>query len=227
MKLVDTINDRAARLAASMAELHEMDRQIREAHRAAERARDELVSAPPPADEVIAAMEGEVDQLAATWAKERAHGIVTSFGPGLQLNRDGTLNPRQPQSPDWFFTKHLTLQELAGAFPELVKPRLAALIRGYEYVAGPAQADRARAVAEADARILELEEEHTGLVDQAAALEPPILLELLPRVKDRRAEEAERARRNAQADADRRVRETAVNERHARRVSHSSYLNQR
>jgi hypothetical protein len=126
----------------------------------------------------------------------------------------------------WFVVKPLTLQELAATFPELVKPRLAAVIRGHAYAPGPAQADRTHAVADADARILEIEDEHTRLVDPAATFEPPIVLELLPSVKGRRAaEQVERERMARAAVAENRVaREAAANQQHERRVTPSAYI---
>jgi hypothetical protein len=216
-KLLERATDWAARLAGArtaVEELHATDHQLREAHAAAQRGRDRLISAPPPVDEVIGAMVRVVDAHAAGWAREHAVGLIHAFGPGLELERDGTLRERPARMPDWFLLRDLRLKDVVGAFPELVKARLAEIIRGHAYEAGPSQTERARLVAEADARIAELEAQHTELVDAAGALTPPIVLALLPAVQARRDADAARRQREGRAEQDRQAREAAVNRQH-------------
>ena len=109
-----------------------------------------------------------------------------------------------PATPDQ------VLEILIGMAPEIVKARFRALILSQASPDAPPSKDRPRLLAEAAERIAAIEREHTELVDFAAGLEPPIKFEYLPAVRDRRQLEADEARRQAAATAERRAVEQAV-----------------
>jgi hypothetical protein len=214
--LITKVQDWAGRLAGAktaMGELHEADRTLREQHAAAVKDRDHVVNTCAPVEEVLANLERLLDEQAYHWAKGQGFSMVMAVGPGQNVTSDGALAPRPPQLPGWFYD-NLTLVRLAYFAPTVVKARLAEIIQATPYEAGAPAADRARLYAEADARVAEVERQHTDLVDAAAALDPPIELKLLPVVAERRATEAAKRKRNAAADEDRRQREAAVNARH-------------
>lgn len=206
--------------------MHDTERQLREQHAVAVKERDTIVNACAPREEVLAHMEHEIDLWAAKWAQDHGFGLVLNLGPGHQVTPDGTLAPRAPKLPDSFYG-NVPMLQLLGIAPAVVKARLAQIIKATPYDEGPPAADRARFYAAADARVAELERQHTDLVDAAAALDPPIALTLLPVVAERRTAEAEKRKRNATADEDRRRREAAVNPRHenaGRQSSVSTYI---
>lgn len=233
-----TIRDLGARLAGAKTaanELRQFDEALRAEHAALLKEREHVIFGPQPRDAVLANMERVVDALAAAWAKNNALSFVSGLGPGLEEREDGTLAERRPRLPMGFYGAGghsagvLDLYRAASVFPELAKCRFAELIRAADYQEGLPLSERPRRVGELDARLREIEERHSQLVDEAATWNPPMVLELMPRVKERRAAAAELAQRNAHANADRRAREAGVNQRHERRASFtlSPYLQKR
>jgi hypothetical protein len=190
-------------------ELGDVDRELRAQHAQALKDRSHITSAPPPIEEVLAAMEAVVDAAAARWAEEHGWSFVKNLGPGFRVKTSGELVPERPRLPDYLThgLNPLGFDDLVGLFPDAMKARLREILAGVEYQPGPATADRARLVREVDERIVSIEREHEQLVEAAAALEPPVTLALLPAVKQRRAaaqakaqrEQAERAAREAAA----------------------------
>lgn len=233
-KVADWTN-RLAGARSAMEELRGADAELRREHAAALAERTRVIGLSPPLADIIGAMRRLVDEHAQQWAERNGPGLVRAFGPGLkESGEDGSVSEQKPSMPDMFWTAYGNLpvrdmnpSALAGLAPDLMKTRLEAVIRATPYDAGPPIADRPALLAELDAKIRDIEQRHTELVDGAAAFDPPITLALLPAVAARRQEEAYRQKRNAAADAARREREEAVNRQHAQaveRTGRSEYL---
>jgi hypothetical protein len=183
------IEDAQTVARAAIAKLKQADQQLRDEYEALVKARSLLTDLPAPVDEVVRNMHALVDQKAAELVDDCRHGLIRAFSGRLELERDGTFTTVRPQlylPPDqtkrWFFDWYLFA-------PELVKARLEQVIRGKAYEAGGPMADRLRLIQEADERILAKEDEHASLCDLAASLDPPIRIELLPSVSERREQE--------------------------------------
>jgi hypothetical protein len=114
--------------------------------------------------------------------------------------------------------------DLIGQAPGVVAEQLEEAIRGAKVEHGLPLEARAAAIAEADARISGLEEEHSALVAGAAALDPPIRLELLPQVLQARELEARRLELEADRAAQREAAAEAAELRHRRTSGASPYL---
>ena len=214
MNITEKLSGWAKRLVgarAAVSELHAVDKEFREQHLAAVKHRDFVRNAPPPLPEILQAMEIVVDAAAARWTQEHARTFLTELGPHMKAERDGRDTLPQPTLPELLAFRELRGEALVGLFPELLKARLREILSDMEYAAGPAQTDRARLLAEAEATIRQIEDQHAELVDQAAALDPPVLLRLLPAVADRRESERIRVNRETQAAERRRELEAAVN----------------
>jgi hypothetical protein len=213
---------------AALTTLHAEDARLRAEHVALGRERLHLLNAWPPVDEIVAAMRGVVDALAAAWAKNKASSLRAAFGPGLEETTPGSFKPRRSQWPEHLFYSTVyggfNSEHFAEMSPETVKATFEAALRADPYEAGPPLADRLPLLADVDARIAALERAHEELVDAARALDPPVSFSYFPNVAERRAREAEERRRNELADADRKEREARVNSNHARRPQRSPYL---
>lgn len=220
MSLIDTVKTWTARLAGArtaIGEVHDLDTQLRAAHRAAVKERDRLATAPGPRVEAVANVEALIDAHAAAWGARHTQGLLSAVAPGLETRHDGVRVARTPRLPEWmvYVGPHEHGGREAALFPDLVKSRLRGMILGASYVEGPAAADRERLVAEADAKIRAIEDQHTELVGTAAAFTPPIVLALLPAVKTRRENEARKKKLADEAAANRGPREQAINATHA------------
>lgn len=229
MTVKGKLQDWARRLAGArtaLGELHDLDRELREQHGAALKERERVASAPPPLDEIIGNMERIIDAHAAQELEQTAYGLRHAFGGALEVRRDGNLAEVKPTMPNWFYTGpgDLTLARLAAFAPGLVKARIAEILRAFPFEAGTPMADRRRLLAEADARTAEIARAHEQLVDEAAGLEPPVTLTLLPEVKARRdAERAKAQRERVQREARERA-AAAVDATIPTRAVPSSYL---
>jgi hypothetical protein len=227
MTIKGKLQDWAKRLAGArtaLGELHDLDTELRAQHSVAVRERERLASASPPVEEIVANMEHVIDERTAEEAESMAYGLRHAFGGGFEMRRDGNLAERKPTLPDWFYRADFTLARLAGFAPGLVKARLAEILRAALYEAGSPMADRRRFLAEADAKIAEIERAHEQLVDEAAALEPPVTLTLLPEVKARRDAAAAKADRERVQRAERERIEAQVNAEVRPRAVPSLYL---
>lgn len=215
---------------AGVQQLAECDRQLREAHAGACQARARLEDSLEPPEKIIANMIALVDEAAARYATEHGDSIIAAFSGHLEAQSDGTLQERKPRLYDHYL-HDLTFRDLCGLAPALVKARLTEIIRGHEYEAGPALSERGVALEAAKERIRQIEDEHTKLVDAAAALDPPIMFELLPAVRERRLQEAARRQRERDAEEAQREAEARLNQSRAARRAQprcgvSEYLTQ-
>lgn len=227
------ITDWAARMAGAKtaaAELREFDQALRQEHAALLKERQQTIGRLQPRAAILANMERVVDALAAAWEKDNAVSLVQVLGPGLEEKDDGTLKERPARLPEWFHggphsAGDLHLYRLTGAFPALAKARYAEIINAAEYEEGLPLSERPGRVAELDERIREIEVRHSQLVDEAATWDPPVGLQLLPAVAQRRVDDEAERKRHAEADAARAAAEAAVNAQEpAPRVGPSAYL---
>ncbi|HXH81707.1 MAG TPA: hypothetical protein VNN07_02130 [Candidatus Tectomicrobia bacterium] len=195
MKLTEKLSRVTNQIAgwkAALATLRDEERRLRTEHADALKERERVASAPLPLDEVIARMRRFVDEAAAAWRTEWARVYINALG-----------NPaRRPDLPDACLVRGaFSLREQMLMDPEHAKAVLEAILRSAPYEAGPPEAERPALLAALDARIAALEREHTELVDLARAQDPPIILDLLPVVKERREAEA-RQREHAERRAE-------------------------
>ncbi|MFA5028544.1 MAG: hypothetical protein WC713_11795 [Candidatus Methylomirabilota bacterium] len=227
MTLKDRLAGWAKRLAGAMGaldELHAADQDLRRTHAELKKERNKIVSAPGPREEVLANFDKLIEAEAARWQQEAGASLIRHGSPGFTLQRDGELVPQRPAWPGEF-QKVLTLKDVAGLFPDLVKTQVAALVTTTTYTPGPAASDRWAALKTIDQKIAEIEEQHAALVDAAAALTPPVALTLLPDVAARRETERDLREREATAAERRREQEARVNQQYpTRRDGRSRYL---
>lgn len=177
------------------------DRELREAITIATEARLRIATAPEPIDVVVDNMRVQVDEYAEAWVDKSRAGILEAFSGALESTPDGTMRvnrPRMFRLPDF---GRLTFNDLVGLAPEVIKMRLEEILRAVHYEAGPPLAERPPLIAEIDARLVALESEHEALVDDAGALDPPIALDHLPTVRQRREAAASRALHDAETNA--------------------------
>lgn len=163
------------------------------------------------------------------YAKDKRRGFVLHCGGNLEYQSDGTYCELAARLPDLFSMASLTQRDMIGLFPELLKARGEAIIRSETYASPGPLAERPARVAEIDREIVEIEERHTALVDLARSLDPPVLIELLPAVRERREAAAVKAQREADALEARREAERRVNAHHTARAAQSgrsAYLTQ-
>jgi hypothetical protein len=181
--------------SGAVARLAEHDRDLRAQHAAALKARRAIDAALEPVGDIIANMNALVDAAAARWVETHAYGVTRAFSRGLTARADGTVRekPAQLYDPGRVFG----FDDLCGLAPEVVKARCAEILRAHAPANGIPMGAREAALTDADRAIERLETLHTTLVDEAASLTPPIVLELLPAVKARRDAEAARARAEA------------------------------
>lgn len=154
-----------------------------EAERKARRRTEDL---PPPVDEVVANMRAAIDELAAEYATDQAQTFVDCFGGGIEPAGDGQAMVRRPVLP-WFgeFSRVFSFRDFVGLCPDLVKTRLEQVIRSHAYESGTSLSTRLQRIAEHDARIADIEQNHTTLAESCG-------LPLLPTVQERRYRQARR-----------------------------------
>lgn len=203
--------------------LFQRDAELRAAHAAALSARKRIASSPPPTEEVVANMRAVVDEHAAKWLLDNSWAITLAFAGERRAQRDGSVTQQRPTL--WRRAGHfLDVPDLVGLVPEMMKVRFEAAIRSRTAEAGPEADERARIVAELDGKIAAIERTHSGMVDAAAALTPPISLSLLESVRARREIELERQKRDGEAAEAARRAAAVVNEKLPRTATRSSYL---
>ncbi len=173
--------------------LNETERTLRTLHAERQRVQSQIADAGDPTDAVVATMRQWVDSQAAEHAGPGyAAGLRSVFSQGLE--RSGAAWRVTPASRPWFASDDgLTFGQLVALVPDLVKARLEALIRSVEESSpGPVSARLAQVEA-LDREIREIEDRHSELVDMAASLTPPIVLQHLEPVRQRRETERRRA----------------------------------
>lgn len=200
---------------SAIARLSEQERALRTEHRAAEQELRAIKMARPPAEQIVKQMRAIVDAVAAKYSAENAYGVIEAFAGGVTAatSTSGRDRPRPPAlwrgRPEMRFGE-LTTVDVCGLLPEVVKSSFERMIRAHATADGLTTEQKAAAVAKAEARIQCVEEEHSNLVDAAAGLNPPIVMELLPVVKQRRASEARSRELEEQRVARRAEREAAL-----------------
>lgn len=226
MSSLKELQRRVAAARKTTEDLSSIDRDLRDMHAAVTRERDAIVSRFEPVNIVIANMRAEVDAAAQHFAAEYGMSMLLDFSGRMELQRDGSLTPRRPRL--WWSHEELQFRHLCGLVPDLVKTRLEEIIRGVSLTdVGLPLNDRPPAVAAADERIRAIEDEHAALADMAAEMNPPIRLQLLEPVRQRRDSERARQAREAEALAVRRATEEALNQSavgRGRTAGESSYL---
>lgn len=199
---------------------------LRAQHAAALQAKGCINGRPAPKSEQLANMRRLVDEAASRFVQENGQSLATHLSGRLELQSDGTYRDVAPSLTTWSprgYHSELTLTELCGIAPDAVKAGLESVIK-----ATPASGDemphakRRPALAEADQYIREIEDAHSQLVDAAAALTPPIVIEHLPEVRERRAKEAAIRDREERDTAARAPLEQVIN---GRARTHSSLIN--
>ena len=159
-------------------------------------ARAELINRLPPRQDLVRAAGEEVDAIAARFRTERALALARAAAGGLaagglDVGPDGRIQGIRVGSVASELAWPLDFVALCGLVPDAVKAGLRAILEGAAYEPGATLADRVALVAAVDAKVAELERQHTTLVDEAAALGIP--LTLLPEEHGRRVR-AERHR---------------------------------
>jgi hypothetical protein len=153
-----------------------------------------------------------------------AHQFRQSFGGELVPRTDGRFIERRPSLPDWFHSPNLTLARLCVLFLEQAKAAISAILRASPCAACSSMKDRRRLIAEEDAKIAGIVPAHEQLVDETAALEPPVILALLPEVKARGDTAAAKAQRERMEREAREKSEAAVNAAIPIRAAPSPYM---
>lgn len=163
---------------------------------------ERVLAASPAKADVLANLDGVVDGIARQWWSHPANlepFVRAVGGQFFEASPGGPRTLRAGTLPDqlWYFGAWgpEVLCALAGdAIVSTSRRHLEAV--GYE--GGAPWAERLPLIAELEARLKALEQEHTQICDEAA--EEGIALELLPHVAQRRAAEQIAAERRAKAE---------------------------
>ena len=186
---------------AAAKQLTETEQTLRKRHGEFRKERQLVATADPAMVEVLRSMETLVDSTSKNWAESFARGIVRSVG-GHEKQRasgDTRMIRARHELPRFGGSRlQLTLEDLCGLVPQLVKERLAEIIRQSPSRFGLAAEPRAAKLAELDKAISATVSSHTGLVDGAA--EVGITLPLLEPVARERKREQERQAREAELE---------------------------
>lgn len=200
---------------AALNRLATREQTLRAQHAAAIQARGSVTGRPAPKSEQLANMRRLVDETAARFAQENGPALARHISGSLELQNDGTYREVVPSLMSWSprgFQSEITLVELCGIVPDAVKAGLELIIKATPLSADELpHAKRRAALAEADQYIREIEDAHSQLVDAAAALTPPIVMEHLAEVRERRAKEAAVREREESARAARAPLEQTIN----------------
>lgn len=197
---------RAAKQAA--ATLVETEHSLRAQHTALQQERDAIDSAPRALEELLAEKDRLIDEATARWDDAHQRTTVSAINGSREYSGrvDGeerwrTTAPELPRNRYESVPDTLSLADLCGLVPDLLKRRLEQVIRGSGVAFGLPAAARHAKLAELDVAIAEIETQHTELVDSAAEVGIP--LPLLDTVKARREQEARKARRDEALAAER------------------------
>jgi len=211
-KTLDSVQ--AARV--EIEKLTQRERDLRAAHAGAITNKTTLIQAMQPGEELVANAAALVDFYAKRVAENMKHTVLASFTTSFREQTDGTFRTVQPDIP-WELdhpggsTTGLTLKQLCAFCPDAVKAGLARIIRDNDEMFQPrvAMADREAKIAEATQRILDIEAEHSAIVD--TAIECGLPMEHLPTVKLAREQAARQRELEAQDAAVRKAAEDETN----------------
>jgi hypothetical protein len=186
--------------------------------------RRSIIGDAEPVDLVVAHMREGIDRLSQRWANEHRSLIVEAFTARLRESRgDGRVSVSPPRGRFDIASSSTLLDTLCGLVPEMVKEALEDIIRSTPYKSGLPLDDRLPALRQLEEAIRAIEDQHTALVDEASAVDPPVVLKLLTPVRDRREEERRQSLAASRESEQRTELEHRVNERH-RRTGPSSYI---
>jgi hypothetical protein len=208
VKMLADLTSRLAGARSALDAVHETDKALRTMHAELQAERARLCGAKPPREAVIAAAERQVDAIAAAWAAANGAQLVTAIVGAVDVQPNGEV--RGLVAGNLLHLPALAglvdVPTLAAIMPEYLKDGLRRVIEATPYVAGPPMADRPGLIADVDAKIADVEDQHSELVARAAEL--GISIELLLDVRARRAHEANLAefRERDARDRARRVR---------------------
>lgn len=182
------------------------DIELRAKHAEALKAQEQTAGLLPPMSEVVANMRRCIDEAAGSFHKDHGYGVAHAFAGDWSLATDGRLELRsQPGLANFNLPgAQLTVANLCAFFPEQMKDAFArAIAAKYSELnksdIGTTFKNRPQEYEAANQQIREIEEAHSLVVDCAAELNPPIVLELLPGVARRRRAEKDQAERTAAA----------------------------
>lgn len=200
----------------ALSRLADRERTLRAQHQAAQQRIRDIAGLLSPLDEMIANMRLMIDQHAAGFAVDHARGLASACSVSLDLQMDGRYQERPPTS-SWhpaYLPSDLSFHHLCGLVPDAIKASLERVLRTLpaDHMGLPAAARRA-ALTAAQADLQAIEDQHTALVDEAGSLTPPITMELLPDVRQRRYIERLARERDERHRAEREPVEQAINRR--------------
>lgn len=149
-----------------------------------------------PKPEMLANLDAEIAAGAARERERLAQAVLAALSGGVimgpRADVEGIRGPDLSQA----FPGEITFDQLCLFVPDSVRASLAGIIDGARFKEGPTMKSRPGLIAEARARIADLEAQHARLVDELAAA--GIAVEHLPGERARRFQ-AERRRREAEA----------------------------
>jgi hypothetical protein len=200
-----SLRDRLVGAQKALSDLAAEDGRLRQAHAAALEERTRIEGSPLPLDEALARLNSALDAHVEHWRQARAGRFARVCGSPRDLEGRSVFLDGLPPHP--------STADLVAIFPQTARAELTALVRqayAADVTPGPPSTDRPRLLAAVNARITELEEEHTALVDFGRSQTPPIEIEYLPPVAERRRDEQRRRERAERGEAPLRAREAAV-----------------
>jgi len=186
-KMLTDLVSRLAGARSALDELHDTDKTLRTMHEDLQAERRRLCGARPPKADLIAEAERQVDAIAAAWVAAHGPQLVDAIAGRVDASPAGVV--RGIVEGNLLLVPFVfDVQALLALAPDPVKQSLRTIITGAEYAEGPPMSARAELIAAVDAKIADVEEQHSALVDQALAL--GIQLDLLDAVRSRRARAA-------------------------------------
>ncbi len=226
MSIVDTLRTLFQGERSALVKLSSGERDLRDRHAQLLVDREEVIAAPEPVDIIVANMHACVDRAAAALGDTMRFTLVQAFSTGFDETRGIVRQPDFPHLTTSSGTGAPTFRDLAGLFPGPTKAHLETLIRASTHTSPGPATERAQLLVRLDTEIAAIEQEHSALVDMAAELDPPIVLQLLEPVRTRREQARREAEREARLSESRRDMEIAASQAAAprRRVSESPYL---
>jgi hypothetical protein len=186
---------------AAVKELAGVDVELKAQHAANVKEREQILTLPPPVDEIVRNLERAIDEGGAHKAGQLHWTLVNVFGGSCETQADGSVLLTKPGMLRLQDLDRVTFADLCALAPAVVKENLAAIVRSKPYDAGLPMAERLAALAKVDAEIARIEQAHTDFVAEAASMPSPIVFELLPAVRDRRAKEKRNAELKAENEA--------------------------
>jgi hypothetical protein len=134
------------------------------------------------------------------WRRTNGLAAIRHMAGGVVLTPQAEVSRQPGRLPDSLvYFGVMTPETIAAVMPGSLVEGLRSLVRSVEYDEGPPIADLLVLLAQADEKLGSLEAAHTELCDEAARLDPPVIIPLLPAVAERRAMEARRQAREAEA----------------------------